>query len=730
MAATRYRAFISYSHRDRAWADWLHKALESYAVPGRLVGRQTGAGVIPSKLTPVFRDRDELASATDLTLQVNEALAQSANLVVICSPDAARSRWVNEEILAFKRLGRSDRIFCLIVAGEPNTGDVAGLQGNECFAPALRFALGDDGALGTQRAEPVAADARPGMDGRADAKLKLIAGMLWIGLDELKQREQQRRYRRMSAIAAFSVLVMTVTSVLGVMAVVAQHAAERRQQQAEDLVDYMLGDLDDKLREVNRLDILEGVADKAMQYFASLPASDATDQAAAERAKALQKIGSIRLDQGQLQPALESFQAASALNRKLASAHPADSAVQLQLAQSIAFTGMVRWQQGQGVEADKSFTQAQHILEQALRQEPQSVDLLAELANQITNNGRLLESADELDAAAGKYREVLEIYQRLSTLQSEQSQWPREIGYANNNLGKLAATRGQLLEAARYYQTDLTIKQALSRDDPDNNQAREDVATALLFMADIRNQTGDSGGARDDAKAALLLIDQLVRFDPAQSSFTYLDALGKKLMAVILLDLGEPRQAAVYNRQSQLLLAELLDAEPDNLRRRLRQFDGQLLAADIALALGERSEARRLAREMLSNLAAVPATEADPKELVRLHTLALIRRAQTEDVPGVSRAYWTQARDRLAPLMAGSMDPKLLQPWVQIAIALGTQPFPGQSLQRLQQAGYAKPGFVALLKQAGIDHESRGPGMAPNAIAGSNRSGVTTGESK
>ena len=26
----RYRAFISYSHRDSGWADWLHRALESY----------------------------------------------------------------------------------------------------------------------------------------------------------------------------------------------------------------------------------------------------------------------------------------------------------------------------------------------------------------------------------------------------------------------------------------------------------------------------------------------------------------------------------------------------------------------------------------------------------------------------------------------------------------------------------------------------------------------------
>lgn len=86
-----YRAFISYSHRDKAWADWLHKSLQTYRVPSRPVGKQTAHGAIPRRLNPVFRDREELASATDLGRKVNEALANSENLIVVCSPAAAMS---------------------------------------------------------------------------------------------------------------------------------------------------------------------------------------------------------------------------------------------------------------------------------------------------------------------------------------------------------------------------------------------------------------------------------------------------------------------------------------------------------------------------------------------------------------------------------------------------------------------------------------------------------------
>src|SRR5262249_30153725 len=115
----KYRAVISYSHRDHRVAEWLHKAIENYRVPESLVGSNGRDGIIPHQIFPIFRDRDELGSSPDLSVSIREALAQSAYLIVLCSPSAARSRWVNQEITEFKRLGRADRIHALIVVGEP-----------------------------------------------------------------------------------------------------------------------------------------------------------------------------------------------------------------------------------------------------------------------------------------------------------------------------------------------------------------------------------------------------------------------------------------------------------------------------------------------------------------------------------------------------------------------------------------------------------------------------------
>jgi hypothetical protein len=114
----KYRAFISYSHRDKKWGDWLHRSLETHRVPKRFVGEQTRDGPRPRKLFPIFRDREELPVSADLGTDIKEALTQSQYLIVICSPNSAQSRWVNEEIKFFKLLGREDRVLALIVAGE------------------------------------------------------------------------------------------------------------------------------------------------------------------------------------------------------------------------------------------------------------------------------------------------------------------------------------------------------------------------------------------------------------------------------------------------------------------------------------------------------------------------------------------------------------------------------------------------------------------------------------
>src|SRR5436309_1991681 len=72
---TRYYAFLSYSHKDQALADWLHHELEKFRVPSALAGKLTVNGVVPRRLVPVFRDQQDLSAGGDLSVEIKAALA-------------------------------------------------------------------------------------------------------------------------------------------------------------------------------------------------------------------------------------------------------------------------------------------------------------------------------------------------------------------------------------------------------------------------------------------------------------------------------------------------------------------------------------------------------------------------------------------------------------------------------------------------------------------------------
>ena len=164
-----YYAFISYKSEDVEWAMWLQHELEHYHLPASFNGRED----VRQDLRPVFRDIDEL-SAGNLPEQIKQALINSQNLIVICSPQAAESPWVNEEVKTFIGLGRTDRIFPFIVEGN---------SPKEFFPPALLYLPKNEERLGGDVSK----------NGRDAAFVKVVAGMLGVGFDSLWNRYEKEK---------------------------------------------------------------------------------------------------------------------------------------------------------------------------------------------------------------------------------------------------------------------------------------------------------------------------------------------------------------------------------------------------------------------------------------------------------------------------------------------------------------------------------------------------------
>ena len=198
-----YFAFISYQREDEEWAKWLAHELEHYHLPLTLNGRDD----LPQELRPIFRDIDEL-SAGNLPKQIHNALECSKHLIVICSPQSARSPWVNKEIEEFISMEKTDNIFPFIIDGIAmckNPDDP-----EECFPPALRNLPKDDERLGANINEnghgnklrtcndcPIKEERLKQGDiydkGRDAAVVKIVAGMLGLSFDTLWQRYEREK---------------------------------------------------------------------------------------------------------------------------------------------------------------------------------------------------------------------------------------------------------------------------------------------------------------------------------------------------------------------------------------------------------------------------------------------------------------------------------------------------------------------------------------------------------
>jgi tetratricopeptide (TPR) repeat protein len=231
-APLRYRAFLSYCHRDAVTTALLHRRLEAFRVPRRLrrIEADADADALPPRLHPIFRDRDELASSGRLSSSIERALDESEALIVVCSPAAVASPWVGQEIAYFRRRYPDRPVLAFVVGGDPGRDPRIDPE-HAAFPLALLVEDADlpGGALG----EPLAADARAEGDGFAHAFLKLVAGLLGVRYDDLRRRDQRRRQRRWMLAFVAALALSAVFAFLAWDATRARDAARAAQQRAE-----------------------------------------------------------------------------------------------------------------------------------------------------------------------------------------------------------------------------------------------------------------------------------------------------------------------------------------------------------------------------------------------------------------------------------------------------------------------------------------------------------------
>jgi hypothetical protein len=407
-----YRAFISYSHADDKAAAAVHRQLENFKIP-------KGVGRCDRSLRPIFRDRDDLSAGSGLHERLQSSLRQSENLIVLCSPNAANSHWVNEEVLYFKRLGRADRIFTVIIDGEPHAEDVS----QECLPKAIRYELAQDGTLSQERAEPLAADFRDHGDGKKLGLLKLVSGLLSVKLDDLVRRDLANSRKRLAAVLASSAIIISLLGGLTLFATSAQKEASARKADAENIVEFMLSDLREDLETVGRLDLMEGIGETAAGYYSQFDASDFANDVNANgrRARALHLVGELKYSLGAIEEADDYFQRAYEITQTAASTVPLNyERVQEHAMSAYLQSKTYRSRENQSVEM--GLLQEYHQLaEQLFALDPNKTEAIRHGGVAKTNLGRLSLRKGKTAMATEYLIAADELFLKLSKLSPEVS---------------------------------------------------------------------------------------------------------------------------------------------------------------------------------------------------------------------------------------------------------------------------------------------------------------------
>jgi tetratricopeptide (TPR) repeat protein len=673
----RYKAFISYSHQDGRHASWLQRALERYRLPKAL---RRAHPELPARLYPIFRDADELASSTDLSESIQRAMDDSDALIVICSPAARASRWVNEEIRRFRASGRGDRIFCLLVAGSPDPSSA------DCAFPSALLHDDDGRALH----EPLAADVTAAGDGRRGALLKIAAGLLHVGVDELRRRDAQRRARLWSLVASGSLLVTVATISLALYALHARREAEIRRAQAENLITFMLGDLRKSLERIGKLELLDSIGNQAMGYFAAI-GEQGTEKEMLERAKALKQIGDVRFTRGQLAPALEAFQQALSQTKALHDANPGNDDYLFELGQAEFWVGYVAWQRD---DLDGAFRSMQRYMEysrELARRAPNNDDYQLELSYAYGNLGSVALARDRPDVALGEFERGAALAEPL--LAKSPDDYDRAFNLADTQswIGTTLLELGRLTEARNEFAKAVAVMRRF-HDIGQDKRASYNYCRLLILQADADINRGDVDEARNALVAALAVYGKLLQFDPTNTTWRY-NALTAE---TLLLSLVPPRRwtrqqhAALERIESTLAGSTSGDASDKDYVR--LAFRVRNLRNVVLLHEGDAQAALRAARQTEQDWQ--KATHGRPSApafaligaRVELQLGTALAAAGNVDA---ARLVWRAEADRLDARNSASLSLAAVRRL--LAIGLGDRAQADAIAARLVAAGYRDP---------------------------------------
>lgn len=302
---------------------------------------------------------------------------------------------------------------------------------------------------------------------------------------------------------------------------------------AESLISFILFDLKDKLTPLGRIDLLDLVGSKTVEYFSNIEKENLSMTSLNHWIEALHIVGEASFTEGDYD---KSYQ---------------------------------------------SFLKADEILIKAISQQPKDIKVLEKhmLGNYWL--GYLNFTKKDYQKSTIYLEKYLTLAQNLSTKQPDNQKWQLETSYAYNSLGTLSVSTNQLKKANDYFNNSIAIKKQLLEQQPQDQVLIADLADSISWIGMVKEKEGDLKQKLEINLKSLDLSRKLIELNPVKPLWIHRLSIALHRVALIYYDFGDLNQAKIHITESINNMQDLVINDKDNFTLKQELIFNYLLMAKI-----------------------------------------------------------------------------------------------------------------------------------------------------
>ena len=471
---------------------------------------------------------------------------------------------------------------------------------------------------------------------------------------------------------------------------VERHRAEAERARAEELLAFMLGDLRTQLAKVGRLEVLEGVGDRAMAYFASLNPGDINDATLTRHAKALTQIGGLRVDEARYAEAAAAYAEAYRRASAVATRRPQDGDALFERGQAEFGIGFVHWQRGEFADASEWLTHYYDTCRALVALDPARPAWQSELAFGQHNLAVLRQERGELDAGRADFLAELSTLEKMVATAPGDLDLRFRVADAHSWLASVAERQGAFGEALNQYSIQIEQLGRLAQTEPGTPRWRFKLANAFLFKAGVHLATGQLPAAGECLGETRRFIAELMNLDPSNHRWSAFALNSRLTEARLAWQQGNGSVSSDLLDEVQPELERLVAHEPSDRAFVLWLATAWRLEAQIRLSTGRTDAGAAATRAMELGERLVlegRAADGDIGECARAAVVAGEIAAQAGDLNS-ARRHWQRATDLVASRLPDTHDWRLLDPAARAAAHLARPEEAKAIISRLNLLGY------------------------------------------